>query len=414
MMMMTTTTEAVEEVGRTMRDDFLFLFPQLALERTPNDRIDSFFFFFAALSFVAAPVWRPALSSGNMRLHCLASRGGAARRGAASASERGGKIGVAARSTSSLKVTSSSSTSTSIPPPLLRQRLAAAAAAAALSHPLLAHPVPAALAQASTISPSDVVVDTARLIPDGKEPALAARIRALEADKEAGGFRVRLATRFRDDPAAPTDEDLRKAWRPDPRTVVVLADPSSPNMLRILPGEGTGAKLSRGFYLELAARFGNLFVRREDGGDGAALEKAMDTLLACLESDAGCQVVPGLPDDQRNLTTVFAAAAGFVAGFASRVRPFSTSANKPWTGLLLFAPLWGTLLVNFGLAPILVRTDDRLPLLANLAVFAAGVALFRASPLFAGEPGRDRDVLTREGQRRLRERESESENSDAE
>ena len=359
-----------------------------------------------------------------MRKNCAASRGAAARRGAASASKRGGKVSDGARSPSPWSPEATSSTSTTSPsvsaprpPPLVGQRLAAAAAAAALSLPLLA-PVPAALAQAASVSPSDVVVDAARLIPDGKEPALAARIRALEqADGEegggggGGGFRVRLATRFRDDPAAPTDDDLRRAWRPDPRTVVVLADPSAPNMLRILPGEATGAKLSRGFFLELAARYGNLFVRREDGGDGAALEKAMDALLSCLESREGCSVVPGLPEDQRNLTTVFAAAAGFVAGFASRVRPFPSAA---WSGLVVFSPLWGSLLVNFGLAPILVRTDDRLPLLVNLAVFAAGVALFRASPLFAGEPGRDREVLTKEGQRRLRERESDAENSDTE
>ena len=330
------------------------------------------------------------------------------RRGVSASERGGGKVGVCDRSS-----TSTSSPSVSTPPLLVGQRLAAAAAAAAL---FLTPVPPAALAQAS-ISPSDVVVDAARLIPDGKEPALAARIRALEqANKETGvneSFRVRLATRFRDDPAAPTDDDLRKAWRPDPRTVVVLADPSAPNMLRILPGEATGAKLSRGFYLELAARFGNLFVRREDGGDGAALEKAMDVLLTCLESREGCSVVPGLPDDQRNLTTVFAAAAGFVAGFASRVRPFGPG-GAAWSGLAVFSPLWGSLLVNFGLAPILVRTDDRLPVLVNLAVFALGVALFRASPLFAGEPGRDRDVLTKEGQRRLRERESESDNSDTE
>ena len=83
-------------------------------------------------------------------------------------------------------------------------------------------------------------------------------------------------------------------------------------------------------------------------------------------------------------------------------------------GVAVFAPLWGSLLVNFGLAPILVRTDERLPLLVNLAAFAAGVALFRASPLFAGEPGRDRAVLTKEGQKRMRESESEGGGSDSE
>jgi len=356
-----------------------------------------------------------------MRMHRTASRGADVRRNgvAARATKRREVVPVAAeahRSERSSSLEESTSTSSTPPLPLRRQRLAAAAAAVALSLPaplLVAVPPSFAALSSASVSASDVVVDTARLIPDGSEPALAARIRALEGNGGEGGFRVRLATRFRDDPAAPTDDDLRRAWRPDPSTVVVLADPSAPNMLRILPGEGTGAKLSRGFYLELAARYGNLFVRREDGGDGAALEKAMDALLTCLESETGCKVVPGLPDDQRNLTTVFAAVAGFVAGFASRVRP-SSFVTWRYGWLLVFSPLWGSLLVNFGLAPILVRTDEKLPILINLAVFAAGVALFRASPLFAGEPGRDRAVLTKEGQRRMRESESENESSDSE
>lgn len=42
--------------------------------------------------------------------------------------------------------------------------------------------------------------------------------------------------------------------------------------------------------------------------------------------------------------------------------------------LLLFSPLWGSLFINFGLGPIVSRTDDMTPLLANTAAFLAAAA----------------------------------------
>ena len=183
-------------------------------------------------------------------------------------------------------------------------------------------------------------------------------------------------------------------------------------MLRIFAGDAT--RLNRAFVAEIVGRFGNLFARRGDGGEGAALAAALDVLLTCVDPDAsprGCDVVPGVDADQRALTTVFAATGGFVAGFASRLRsaPFESS---PWVWLLLFAPLWGTLLVSFGLGPLAVRGAPVTDLAINVAAFAAAAFLFRLSPLFAAENfGADRRVLTKEGQRKLKESDDEGASS---
>ena len=107
-------------------------------------------------------------------------------------------------------------------------------------------------------------------------------------------------TAYAEDQGAPTPDELRSGWRAnDPRTVVLLADPGAPNMLRAYPGAAVLDKLPRAFFVELQARYGNLFVRREAGGEPAALAAALDALVGCLEAEAGCAVVPGLPPDKR-------------------------------------------------------------------------------------------------------------------
>lgn len=49
--------------------------------------------------------------------------------------------------------------------------------------------------------------------------------------------------------------------------------------------------------------------------------------------------------------------------------------QRKWVWQLLFAPLSGSLFINFGLGPILTRTSDPLPILGNVAGFALAAAL---------------------------------------
>ena len=57
--------------------------------------------------------------------------------------------------------------------------------------------------------------------------------------------------------------------------------------------------------------------------------------------------------------------------------------RRKWVWSLLFAPLWGSLFINFGIGPIVSRTSDVWPLVGNAAGFVAAAALVQISPLFA-------------------------------
>lgn len=98
---------------------------------------------------------------------------------------------------------------------------------------------------------------------------------------------------------------------------------------------------------------------------------AVDALTVCLRRN-GCAVVPGLSEDHYLFTLLTSVAGGVVAGAVSRLEPQGFVKNKQ-TYLALFAPLWGPLFVSFGLGPILARTDDTAPLLANCLAFLVTV-----------------------------------------
>lgn len=57
--------------------------------------------------------------------------------------------------------------------------------------------------------------------------------------------------------------------------------------------------------------------------------------------------------------------------------------RRKWVWSLLFAPLWGSLFINFGIGPIVSRTSDPWSLVGNATGFVATAALVQLSPLFA-------------------------------
>ena len=59
--------------------------------------------------------------------------------------------------------------------------------------------------------------------------------------------------------------------------------------------------------------------------------------------------------------------------------------KRRWIWLLLFSPLWGSLFINFGLGPIVSRTDDITPLLANTAAFLVAATLPYLGYVLLGE-----------------------------
>lgn len=46
---------------------------------------------------------------------------------------------------------------------------------------------------------------------------------------------------------------------------------------------------------------------------------------------------------------------------------------------------WGTIFVNFGLGPVISRTDEWQPVAQNCAAFLAAAVLFKPNPIFYKE-----------------------------
>lgn len=53
---------------------------------------------------------------------------------------------------------------------------------------------------------------------------------------------------------------------------------------------------------------------------------------------------------------------------------FAGFVQRKWVWLLIFSPLWASLFINFGLGPVVSRTDDKLPVIGNCLGFALGAA----------------------------------------
>jgi hypothetical protein len=147
--------------------------------------------------------------------------------------------------------------------------------------------------------------------------------------------------------------------------------------------------MPRTFWVELQTRYGNQYYVREHGRDGAILD-ALHSVQGCLEK-GGCQVVPGLPTEQWVLTLCTSILGGLIVGFAAYPRQKSERRIE-WAWVLLLSPLWVILFGIFGVAPIVTRTNDWLPLARNALGFggAAVVAYLVAQQFLLRPPAQDR------------------------
>ncbi|MGB7417298.1 MAG: TPM domain-containing protein, partial [Thermosynechococcaceae cyanobacterium] len=70
---------------------------------------------------------------------------------------------------------------------------------------------------------------------------------------------------------------------------------------------------------------------------------------------------------------------GVICGFAAH--PRKEGQVFAWQWALIFSPLWGILFFSFGIAPVVTRTSDWLPLVRNIAGFLAGaIAAYLIQP----------------------------------
>jgi energy-converting hydrogenase Eha subunit A len=214
------------------------------------------------------------------------------------------------------------------------------------------------------------VIDLANFLPKGQEENLAKNLTDFEAET---GWKLRVLTQFDRTPGL----SIREFWGLNEKSVLLVADPRGGNILNFNVGDAVYKLLPRTFWVELQTRFGNLYFVRENGENGSIVE-ALESIKTCLQRN-GCRVVPGLPREQWILTLITSVVGGLVCGFAAI--PRKKGQMVAWQWALIFSPLWGILFFAFGLAPVLTRTTEWLPLVRNILGFVLGGVVAFLSPL---------------------------------
>ncbi|MDJ0509921.1 MAG: TPM domain-containing protein [Crocosphaera sp.] len=223
-----------------------------------------------------------------------------------------------------------------------------------------------------TVTP---VVDLADFLPERQEESLIGDIKTFE---EETGWRIRVLTQYDRSPG----RAVINFWGLDDKSILLVADSRGGNILSFSIGDDVYALLPRTFWIELQARFGNMYYVR-DNGENTAIMNALGTVKGCLVK-GGCGVVPGLPREQWILTLVTSIVGGLVFGFAGT--PRKSDQVFAWQWVLIISPLWGILFIAFGIGPVVTRTSDWLPVFRNVMGFALGVLVAYLSPLLSQPP----------------------------
>tara|TARA_Y100001970_G_scaffold213420_1_gene260826 strand:- start:1479 stop:2279 length:801 start_codon:yes stop_codon:yes gene_type:complete len=222
-------------------------------------------------------------------------------------------------------------------------------------------PIKAFSISESTVIKSDKtsVIDLARTMSSFQQRELDSSIKELEMRT---GWKIRVLTQYENNP----NLSIKDYWQIDKKTLIILVDPRGGNILNFNIGESYFELMPRLFWVELQTRFGNQYFVRENGED-ISIISTINAVELCIEK-GGCNSVPGLPREQSTWTLVSSLLGGLVAGFASS--PKKENQIFSWGFLLLLSPLWGMLFGVFGIAPILTRTDEIIPLLRNSLAFS--------------------------------------------
>jgi len=207
------------------------------------------------------------------------------------------------------------------------------------------------------------VIDLAKILTDPQRTALEAELNDFE---HVSGWKLRVLTQYDRTPGLA----VKEFWGLDERSLLLIADERGGNLLNFNVGDALFALMPRTYWVELQTRFGNQYYVRDNGQD-AAIVDALHTVKGCLEI-GGCQVVPGLPQEQWILTLITSILGGLIVGFAAY--PRKPEHTVEWAWVLLLSPLWVILFGVFGVAPIVTRTSDLLPLARNALGFAGAIA----------------------------------------
>tara|TARA_Y100001968_G_scaffold270183_1_gene261276 strand:- start:3442 stop:4239 length:798 start_codon:yes stop_codon:yes gene_type:complete len=202
------------------------------------------------------------------------------------------------------------------------------------------------------------IIDLARTLSEKQRIDLE---KSLNDYESITGWKIRFLSQYEKTPGLA----VKKYWDLDETSLLVVADPRGGNLLNFNVGDAYFALMPRIFWVELQTRFGNQFYVRDHGEDGAVLD-AISAVKTCLDK-GGCEVVPGLPKEQWSLTLATSLLGGLIAGFASS--PRKENEVIAWGWLFLLSPLWIILFGVFGIAPVVTRTNEVLPLLRNIVGF---------------------------------------------
>ena len=205
------------------------------------------------------------------------------------------------------------------------------------------------------------VIDLARVFSETQRERLEESLGEVE---ERTGWKLRVLTQYERTPGLA----IREFWGLDERSLLLVADPRGGNLLNFNVGDAYFAMMPRTYWVELQTRFGNQYYVKDHGEDGAVLD-ALGAVELCLDR-GGCQVVPGLPLEQWLWTLTTSVLGGLIAGFAAY--PRKEGETVAWAWLLLLSPLWGMLFGIFGIAPVITRISEWLPLIRNTFGFLAG------------------------------------------
>lgn len=133
------------------------------------------------------------------------------------------------------------------------------------------------------------VVDLAKTFTSIQEESL---VKDLEKFEGETGWKLRVLTQYDRTPG----RAVIKFWGLDNKSILLVADSRGGNILSFSVGDAVYEFLPRTFWIELQARFGNLYFVRDEGEDQAILQ-ALSAVEGCL-AQGGCKVVPGLPKEQ--------------------------------------------------------------------------------------------------------------------
>ena len=214
------------------------------------------------------------------------------------------------------------------------------------------------------------IIDLAKSLTSVQEERLAEDLTQFETET---GWKLRVLTQYDRTPGLA----VKDFWGLDDKSVLLVADSRGGNILNFNVGDALYKLLPRTFWVELQTRYGNLYFVRDEGEDQSILQ-SLESIKTCLRQ-GGCRVVPGLPQEQWILTLITSVIGGIICGFAAQ--PRRPGQIFAWQWALIFSPLWGILFIAFGIAPVIIRTSEWLPLVRNIAGFLIGALVAYLSPV---------------------------------